>query len=346
MSRAIQRVGLAVVWLLIVAVVSVGAAGIVASMANPPGAATRPELTMDGDAAAAAALDDAERNLTILTREVERLGELGRGALASMVASDFGALDTSVTEGQSLARLIEEHSSQIHESLVTIPGTGQDEPLHWSAETIRRRDLALTAVTATQSLEADWSRLAAGSTVATRLSTLLTGHDKTAGQAVAQGRQRKYRDALKTLAKAQAMLTDAKTMRDQLANAVDVTTLTQWIDRNDEYDTALARLYHATIDAQGRITQELKDAFVAERKAHDLLPSNTSGIVIILAEIGRGGLNEAVIGIEQARAKLQAAMDSLAGPDSSDTTSPEDASPSPASEGASPDVRSPSASGG
>ena len=55
----------------------------------------------------------------------------------------------------------------------------------------------------------------------------------------------------------------------------------------------------------------MKDAAIAERKARDFLPSNTSGLVIILAEIGRGGLNQAVIGIEETRAKLQAAIDRL-----------------------------------
>ena len=46
--------------------------------------------------------------------------------------------------------------------------------------------------------------------------------------------------------------------------------------------------------------------------------------MIILAEIGRGGLNEAVIAIESARAKLQAASDELAGstPDGSAEPSP------------------------
>ena len=58
------------------------------------------------------------------------------------------------------------------------------------------------------------------------------------------------------------MLTEAKSLRDALANTVDVTTLTQWIDRNEEYDTALARLYRATIDAKGKITQELQDAAI------------------------------------------------------------------------------------
>jgi hypothetical protein len=46
--------------------------------------------------------------------------------------------------------------------------------------------------------------------------------------------------------------------------------------------------------------------------------------VIILAEIGRGGLNQAVIGIEEARGQLQAAVDRLTAQaePSGDLTSP------------------------
>ena len=43
---------------------------------------------------------------------------------------------------------------------------------------------------------------------------------------------------------------------------IDVTTLTQWIDRNAEYDAALAHLYQATIDAHGRITKDLRQAAI------------------------------------------------------------------------------------
>jgi hypothetical protein len=328
MSRVLSRAVLAVVWLLIVAVVSVGAAGIVAAMANQPGTHSRAELTADGDAAAAVPLARAQRDLADLTTEVERLGELGRGALTALVASDFATLDAAVSDGQTLAHQIEVHSAQIRQALLTIPGTGSNEALIWSPDTIRRRDATLAALTATGGLEEAWTRLAAGSTVANKLTTLLTNHDLTSAAALKQWSKKQYADGLKTLAQAIATLDQAKGLRDQMANTVDVSTLTQWIDRNAEFDTALQRLIQATIDAKGKVTQELRDAFVAEQKAHDLLPSNTSGIVIILAEIGRGGLNEAVIGIEGARAKLQAATDELAGeaPETNggDGVSPED----------------------
>jgi hypothetical protein len=333
MARLLKRATLAVVWLLIVAVVSVGGAGLVAAMANQPATAARAELTADGDAAAGVVLAHVQVELTDLAKDVERLGELGRGALTALVSSDFAALDAAVADGQTLARSIETRSAQIKDEISLLPGTGPDEALAWSTETTARRDFALAAVASTGGLEVAWTRLAAGSTVANKLTTLLTNHDTTAGQAAATGRKLKFAAALKTLATAQAMLVQAKTLRDALANTVDVSTLTQWIDRNDEYDTALATLYNATIAGKGKVTQAMKTAAIAERRARDFLPSNTTGLVIILAEIGRGGLNQAVIGIEETRAKLQAAVDRLSEP----------VSPQP---GASDNGAAPSPSGG
>jgi hypothetical protein len=243
--------------------------------------------------------------------------------LTALVASDFDTLDAAVADGQTLAHNIEVHSTRIRDALVAIPGTGTTEALIWSPETIRRRDATLAALTATGGLEVDWTRLAAGATVANRLTTFLTNHDLTSAAALKQWSAKQYDAALKTLADATTLLDGAKGLRDQLANTVDVSTLTQWIDRNAEFDTALERLIQATIAAKGKVTDELRAAFTAEQKAHDLLPSNTSGIVIILAEIGRGGLNEAVIRIEGARAKLQAATDELAGPSPGSSEGPD-----------------------
>jgi hypothetical protein len=314
MSGTPKRVAAIVAWLLIAAVIAIGGAGLIATLANTPATAARPELTTEGDLAAQPGLGAAQAGLTNLATDVDRLGELGRGALTALVSSDFATLDSSVDQGQQLARDIETRSAALRRELMQIPGTGADEAITWSPETQRRRDVALQALDSTGGLEAAWIRLAAGATTANRLTQLLADHDRIAGQAAAQGRSAKYAEALKTLAGAQAKLDEAKTLRDALANTVDVSTLTQWIDRNAEYDAALAKLYQATIDANGRITDALKQAAVDERRAHGLLPSNTSGLVIILAEIGRGGLNQAVIGIEQTKAKLQAAVDELGAP--------------------------------
>ena len=327
LSRPLQRGALTLVWLLLVAVIAVGGAGLVTGLANQPGTPARAELTAEGDRAAEPGLRGAELDLSELAADVQRLGELGRGALTALVASDFATLDAAVADGQSLARGIEARSGTIREHLLLLPGSGPNEAIVWSPETKRKRDLALVAVQSTGGLEAAWIRLAAGSTTANSLTVLLTDHDKIAGAAALNGRKAKYAAALTQLTQAQAKLESAKSLRDALANTVDVTTLTQWIDRNASYDAALARLYKATIAAKGRITSELKAAAIAERRAHDLLPANTTGLVIILAEIGRGGLNQAVIGIEQTRARLQAAVDQLAGPGPDASTTPSGGEP-------------------
>ena len=302
---------LTVAWIVVIAIISVGGAGLVAALNPRPGTPARAELTAKGDQAVEPGLARVQSDLVDLAAEVTHLGELGRGALAALVASDFDVLDRAVADGQTLARAIESRSASIREELALLPGTGPNESLVWSPDVRARRDAAVRALNATGGLEAAWIRLAAGSTVANRLTILLTDHDTIAGQAAASGRSGKYAAAMKTLATAATKLDQAKALGDVLANTVDVTTLRQWVDRNREYDAALGHLYRATVAAKGRITADLKRAAVEERRAHELLPANTSGLVIILAEIGRGGLNQAVIGIEQTRAKLQRAVDAL-----------------------------------
>src|SRR5690349_9992041 len=152
MTGFATRTALAIVWLLIVAVVSVGAAGLVAALANQPATPARAELTYEGDQAAQAALDDIQGQLDDLAADVERLGELGRGALTSLVASDFDTLDQAVTDGETLARTIDTHSAQLRETIRLLPGTGPNEALVWSPETSARRDLALAALESTGGL--------------------------------------------------------------------------------------------------------------------------------------------------------------------------------------------------
>ena len=97
-------------------------------------------------------------------------------------------------------------------------------------------------------------------------------------------------------------------MRDRLAPTTDVTTLTTWLDRNADYDGALRTLYQSLLDAKGRVTAAVRRAFTAEQKARERLPGDTRGLVVIMAEVAQGGLNQAVISIEEARGELFAAL--------------------------------------
>ena len=59
------------------------------------------------------------------------------------------------------------------------------------------------------------------------------------------------------------------------------------------------------------MTKEVRDAFAAEQAAKERLPPDTRGLVVIMAEIARGGLNQAVIAIEEAKGRLREALDQL-----------------------------------
>jgi hypothetical protein len=109
-----------------------------------------------------------------------------------------------------------------------------------------------------------------------------------------------------------------------------VTTLDSWLDRNAEYDAALRRLYLALDDLGGRVTNEVREARAAERLARDRLPPDGRGMILIMAEIGRGGMNGAVIAIEEVRGALLKALEeaaATASPDTAPTASPADPTP-------------------
>src|SRR5437899_750723 len=126
--------------------------------------------------------------------------------------------------------------------------------------------------------------------------------------AAAAGVAGKYASALDTLTKSDDEIAQARTLRDELPPGVDVSTLNQWLDLNAAYDKSLRKLYQALTDSKGLVNPKVQAAFAAEKAARAALPADTKGLVVILAEIGRGGLNQAVITIEEARGDLEAAV--------------------------------------
>ena len=101
-----------------------------------------------------------------------------------------------------------------------------------------------------------------------------------------------------------------------------MSTLVEWIRRNGAYEKALRDLYKAVDASGGTQTAKVRDAMAAERKARRDLPQDARGLVVIMAEIGRGGLNGAVITIEEARGRLANAVEDLAIPSPSVAPAP------------------------
>jgi hypothetical protein len=314
-QRTLRRFGLSAAWIVIALLISAGAAGLVVGMDHVPGTAARAELTADADASAGAALDRAQVELAALSDDVEALGVQARGALASLAGQDLDTVQAAVDRGAVLVKAISDRSREIRSELEQVPGvTGPAAQLTTSAEVRERHAAMLEALTVTERLDDAWVDLTTGALAAARLSRLLADHDRTMADALVNGRAGNYGDAITKIDEAAAVLAEADTMRIQLANTVDVSTLIEWIRRNNNYDVALRALYAAVDEAGGRQTKTVRNAIAAEKAARKELPPDARGLVVIMAEIGRGGLNGAVITIEEARAVLADAVEAAATP--------------------------------
>jgi hypothetical protein len=203
---------------------------------------------------------------------------------------------------------VRDDGTALRARLLALQLSEPDVRLHVSGETLDRYARLVAAVDATNGLAGSWARLVEGSLSAGRLTGLLDGHDKQIVSAIEAGVTGDWPTALERIDAATALLVEADALRVELENTVDVATLNEWIRRNREYDVALRALYVVSAKSPTRVTPEIRAALAAEKAAREALPRNTSNLGIILAEIARGGLNQAVIAIEEARARLADAL--------------------------------------
>ncbi|MEX2011853.1 MAG: hypothetical protein WEF51_06440 [Chloroflexota bacterium] len=304
----IERVLVAMVWPIVVGLVALGIAGLVAWLDHRPGGSGRPELTWARDEAVGVELDAAAAELSGIADEVERLGLLGRGSLAALTARDFDLLDLTIASGTVLATGLRDEASALRARLLALPMSEPDTRLRLSPATLHRYARLVAALDATNGLAGSWARLVQGSLSAGRLTALLDGHDKLIVSGIEAGVTGDWTTALARIADATGLLAEAEVLRDELQNTVDVGTLNEWLRRNREYDVALRALYVVSAKSPTRVTPEIRAALAAEKAAREALPRDTANLGIILAEIARGGLNQAVIGIEEARARLADAL--------------------------------------
>ena len=296
-------------WLVAVVVIALGSAGIVGGLDHLPTTGARPELTYAADREIAPRLDAATGDLRTLSDQVDALAGRGRDALTALVARDTLSLQAAISAGEAQISTIQASARALRDRLAALPGLDTAAAARFGPTPLARYATLVAALPAVDALDDDWARLAAGSVPAIELTEHLAAHDQIAGQAVQQGAAGKYAAAILTLAGAQAELASARKVRDQLATRIDTTTLDTWIDRNATYDAAVGNLWAAVLASPTRVTAAVRAAAKRERAAKAQLPEDTSALVVILGDVARGGLNQAVIAIEEARGRL---LDALA----------------------------------
>ena len=316
----LRRSFAAFAWLVAAIVIALGAAGIAAGLDHPPTTGSRPELTYGADRAIAPGLDAATADLRTLSDQVDALGGQGRDALVALVARDTPSLRAAISAGEAQISAIQASAGALRERLAALPGLDKAAATRYGPTTLARYATLVAALPAVDALDDDWARLAAGSVPAIELTEHLAAHDGIAGEAVRLGAAGKYAAAIKTLAGAKAELASARKVRDQLATRIETSTLDTWIDRNATYDTTVGDLWAAVLASPTKVTAAIRAAAGRERAAKSQLPEDTRALVVILGDVARGGLNQAVIAIEDARGRLLDALAAAAaqtGPDAS-----------------------------
>jgi hypothetical protein len=312
-------------WLAAAALIAFGAAGAVTAMQHTPGRPARAELTWSGDRAAEPALDAAAAELQVLADAVDELGSTARQALSAVVVGDLASLRELTTKGTAELASVDAHARRVEAALAGVPSMGSGSELVVAGDLRRRYEMLAATTGLTANLEADWAAFTGRALDAASLTGLLARHDRETADATKQGSAAHYKTALALLDKSDATITQARALAERLGQAADVTTLTAWLDRNAAYDAAVRDLYQSLIDAKGRVTDKVRAAFTAEKQARANLPGDTRGLVVIMAEVAQGGLNQAVISIEQVRGSLAEALEGQARPQ--DASAPPEPAP-------------------
>jgi hypothetical protein len=305
----LRRSLVVVAWLVAAVVIALGSAGIAGGLDHLPTTGARPELTYGADRQIKPALDAASGDLQALSDQVDVLAGQGRDALTALVSSDTPGLQAAISAGEAQVGTVAATARAIRDRLAALPAVDAAAAARFGPTTLARYATLVAALPAVDALGDDWTRLAAGSVPAVELTQHLAAHDRIAGEAARQGAAGKYATAIQTLAGAAAELAAARNVRDELATRIDTSTLDAWIDRNAAYDAAVGDLWAAVLASPTRVTPKVRAAAAREQAARAQLPQNTSALVVILGDVARAGLNQAVIAIEQARGRL---LDALA----------------------------------
>jgi hypothetical protein len=297
-----------VAWVALASVLALGAAGLVARMTHQPGGPAREELTYPGDRALSATLDDASARLQQIAADVDKMAAAAKSALEAVSAANSEALTANLESGGSSAVLIAFATDDLRQTLAGLPGDGPDATIQFSNATLVRRAAILAARDAASGLAEQWANVTGRSKDAAQVTALLQNHDSIVASAAALGRRAAYGDAMQELAKAIVVLEELQVFRNELIKGGEVTVLDEWIARHLRYDKALTALYKALQAGKGRNTLDVQAAFREERLAFAQLPADSRSIVVIVAEIARGGLNQAVLAIEDARGRIDRAL--------------------------------------
>ena len=302
----LRRLAFALAWVLAATLLGLGGAGLVARGDNFAGDLARPELTWRYDEAMTPGLSAAAEEAKRIGDATDKLADAARSALVHLLAGQTRDVADDLARGELWAADITRRGEVVESRIAELPYL--NSPQLVSSGT-REKIAALHAVVdATRPLPDRWHQLEVATVPAVEVTAVLQAHDATVFEATQKGVHEAYTEALAILDQAAADLDQAAAMRDKLSTAVDVSTLTLWIDRNRAHDEALRGVYESI---PGGKAEEIAAAVQKQREAEAQLPPDTRALVVILGDIALGGVNQAAITIETVRGTVGNAIATL-----------------------------------
>jgi hypothetical protein len=307
-ARALGRLIRALGWTILAAILALGGAGLVGQLSHPPGGANRQELTYSADAALKVGLDESATKLSSIADLVDNLAADARTALEQVSAGDGSALQATLDRGKEAASRIDASVLDARDSLARLPGEGPAAAAEFSNPSLVRRAALIAALDAANGLAGQWGSVTAKAGDAARLTILIRDHDSTVAGAASQGVATRYAEAITTLGQAKSDLDQISALRTAFVASTEVTVLDEWIQRHQRYDTALLGLYTALRKSNGQLNPEVNAAYREQSLALAQLPADNRAIIVIVAQVAQGGLDQAVVAIEDARARIDKAL--------------------------------------
>ena len=306
--QPVGRVLRGVAWMVLLGLLAISGAGLIGGAWHAPGSPARAELTFAGDTAIGGRLDAATDQLKVIAADVNQLAADAKTALGEVASVDPTRLRNALLHGGAVATLITTETRELRESLVGLPGDGPTAMIEYSNGTLVRRAAILAAVDAASSLAQQWQQVTGRAVDAAQLTALIARHDATVLDAAAKGRASQFADATTVLDDALLIVSQIQDLRERLIASRDSTVLDEWVQRNSAYDVALKALYAALVASRGEVTIDVQAARLEERRAFDRLPPDRRTIIVIVAEVARGGLTQAVLAIEEAHGRIDEAL--------------------------------------
>lgn len=295
-----------VLWLCVVIVVSIAGSGLVLALDHAETDAGRPELTAKGDALVGPRLAAMSPGLSALADATDALARHGRDALIHLRGQELDLVRSELAAGDQVVAQLGTFLASVRAARDSIlQGTALNAIGTRNRDRIAQIDAALAAGS---TLPTSWLTLAAAAPTPIGVLEALASHDALVVQATAAGRVPDWTTALQRLSEAAVRLDRVTRTSAQLkAKGLDVATLDAWILRLSDYDGALTKLYTLLQSSGGVMTPEASVAVENVRRTQAALPPNTTGLAVIVSDIGGQSITQALLEIERARKAIEVA---------------------------------------